>query len=83
MENRASIGRSIVTSHCYGQCVNPDTGEFEDYSEDLRGCYTPERATRQIRKLTQDKTVTINRVEQEKNYYKQDIETFIKHAERY
>lgn len=24
-----------------------------------------------------------NRVEHEKHYYKQDIETFIKHAERY
>lgn len=80
--NRRFIKRSVTLSACEGQRVNPATGEFEVYSDVLVGSYTPERATRVIRRLTGDQSVTVTHVEQETALYSMPIEKFIAAATR-
>lgn len=77
--NRRYIKRSVTVSHCVGQCVN-GFGEFVDYDSDLTGSYTPDRATRVLRRLTGDQSITIVDVVQETARYSMSIEDFIKHA---
>lgn len=77
------VGRNIPVSHCSGQRVNPNTKdppEFIDYSLDIYGCYTEQRATRFARRLTGDKTIVINNVEIENNYYAIPMAVFVEVA---
>lgn len=79
------VGRNVTISHCNGQRLNShdtDTVEFVDYSFDVYGCYTTERATRFARRITGDTSIVINNVEHETSYYCMDLETFIRYAER-
>lgn len=79
------VGRNVPVSHCSGQCINPnikDPPEWMDYSLDIFGCYTPERATRFARRLTGDKTIVINNVEITNTYYAIPMSTFVEVAER-
>lgn len=79
--NRKTIKRSVTITACNGQRVG-STGEFEDYTDVLVGGYTPERATRVLRRLHHDQTITIVNVEQETAKYSISIEDFIKYATR-
>lgn len=81
----AKVARSITVSHCTGQRLNPNTKgppDFIDFSYDVYGCYTPERATRYARRTFSDNTIVINNVEMETRNYATDVETFISVAER-
>ena len=77
----ASIGRRIKITECNGQRVN-EAGEFEDFHVTLFGSYTPERATRRLRREYHDTSITINQVEESSAYHKMDIEKFIAESER-
>lgn len=79
MVNRRKIMRSITFSACLGKRVN-EAGEFENYSCVLTGEYTPERATRTLRRLESDQSITIVNVDYDTKKYVMDIEDFVKHA---
>lgn len=80
------IGRNISISHCVGQRVNSnikDPPTFVDYSIDIYGCYTEQRATRFARRLTGDNTIVINHVEITTKYYAIPVNVFVDTAERF
>lgn len=79
--NRRYIKRSVTLSACTGQRVG-ELGDFEDYCDILVGEYTPERATRVLRRLHNDQTITILNVEHETGKYVMSIEDFIAYAKR-
>lgn len=80
---RQKVGRSVTITHCHGQRVSAkDPPEFEDFSFDVWGTYTEERATNYARRLFGDKTITINYVEHETRFYTASIQNFITVAER-
>ena len=74
-----SIGRRITITQCHGQRLT-GTGEFCDFFATLIGDYTPERATRALRREFKDSSITINAVERESAYYKMRLDEFIKAA---
>lgn len=78
LDYRKRIGRTVALSRCYGQMVV--NGEFFDVYEEIPGNYTPERATRKLRRELDDETITINHVEIEKHYYSMTLEDFMTHA---
>lgn len=80
MANR--IYRTITYTACNGQHLNTATGEFEDYCDVIIGDYTPARATRYLRRVAGDDSITINNVEQETKKYQMDVQTFIEYAEQ-
>ena len=79
------VGRNVTVSHCHGQRINtahsPD-GQWDDFSFDVYGVYTVERATRFARRITGDRTIVINNVEHETHYYAMELDRFVKTAER-
>lgn len=79
-----TIGRNVTVTHCNGQRVtNTREGPvFEDFSIDVYGCYTAERATTYVRRLVKDSSIVINNVEHETHHYKMKIQDFIKYGER-
>lgn len=77
----ASIGRRIKTTECNGQRLNA-SGEFENFTVTLFGSYTPERATRRLRRECHDASITINQVKETSTYHKMSIEKFIEESER-
>lgn len=79
--NRRYIKRSVTLSACTGQRIG-ELGEFEDYCDVLVGDYTPERATRVLRRLHGDQSITILNVEKETAKYAMTIEDFISNAQR-
>lgn len=79
IDYRRRIGRTIALSRCSGQMLKD--GEFFDVCEELPGRYTPERATRKLRRELGDETITINHVETETHYYSMPLEDFMIHAE--
>lgn len=79
IDYRQRIGRTIALSRCSGQMLKD--GEFFDVYEELPGRYTPERATRKLRRELGDVTITINHVETETHYYSMPLEDFMIHAE--
>lgn len=79
IDYRRRIGRTIALSRCSGQMLKD--GEFFDVYEELPGRYTPERATRKLRRELGDETITINHVETETHYYSMPLEDFMIHAE--
>lgn len=79
------IGRNVTVSHCYGQRINPDNpdaSEFVDYSIDIYGCFTEQRATRFARRVIGDRSIIINKVEFETHHYVMELAKFIDNAER-
>jgi len=82
VKGRSKVGRNISFSHCNGQRLVKETGEFVDYTIDILGNYTPERATRYAQRLEHDKTIIISNVEIEKHYYCMDMMKFIELSER-
>lgn len=76
------VGRNVSISHCYGQRLNKDNNEFEDFNFDVIGCYVEDRATLFARRLFSDKSIIITNVEIETHFYTMDLEVFIQHAER-
>lgn len=81
----AKVGRLVQITHCNGQRINPnnkDPIEFVDFSFDVYGTYTTGRATKFARKTFGDKSIVINNVEHDEEYYSMDIDTFINNAER-
>ena len=79
IDYRRRIGRTIALSRCSGQMLAD--GEFFDVYEELPGYFTPERATRKLRRELGDETITINNVEIETHYYSMPLEDFMIHAE--
>lgn len=79
IDYRKRIGRTIALSRCSGQMLKD--GEFFDVYEELPGRFTPERATRKLRRELNDESITINHVEIETHYYSMPIEDFMTHAE--
>lgn len=79
IDYRKRVGRTIALSKCSGQMLKD--GEFFDVYEELIGRYTPERATRKLRRELGDETITINHVETETHYYSMPIEDFMIHAD--
>lgn len=79
IDYRQRIGRTIALSRCSGQMVHD--GEFFDVCEELPGRYTPERATRKLRRELGDESITINHVEIESHYYSMKLEDFMTNAE--
>ena len=79
IDYRKRIGRTIALSRCSGQMLKD--GEFFDVYEELPGRFTPERATRKLRRELGDDTVTINHVEIETHYYSMTLEDFMIHAD--
>lgn len=79
IDYRKRIGRTIALSRCSGQMVRD--GEFFDVCEELPGRFTPERATRKLRRELNDESITINHVEIESHYYSMTLEEFMTHAE--
>lgn len=79
IDYRKRIGRTIALSRCSGKMLKD--GEFFDVYEELPGRFTPERATRKLRRELGDETITINHIEIEKHYYSMTLEDFITHAE--
>lgn len=79
IDYRRRIGRTIAFSRCSGQMLKD--GEFFDVYEELPGRYTPERATRKLRRELGNETITINHVETETHYYSMPLEDFMIHAE--
>ena len=79
IDYRRRIGRTIALSRCSWQMLKD--GEFFDVYEELPGRYTPERATRKLRRELGDETITINHVETETHYYSMPLEDFMIHAE--
>lgn len=77
----ASIGRRIEKSVCKG-VVLTDSCEFEAVEFILYGDYTPERATRKLRRDYRDNTITINEVVHQSAYHKMPIEKFELESER-
>ena len=79
IDYRKRIGRTIALSRCSGQKVHD--GEFFDVYEELPWRFTPERATRKLRRELNDESITINHVEIESHYYSMTLEEFMTHAE--
>lgn len=79
IDYRKRIGRTIALSRCSGQMLKD--GEFFDVCEELPGRFTPERATRKLRRELNDESITINHVEIESHYYSMTLEDFMTHAE--
>lgn len=79
------IGRNVTVTHCNGQRLNQTENnetEFVDFSFDIYGCYTPQRATKFARRKFGDNSIVINNVLHETNYYAMELTTFLKYAER-
>lgn len=76
----AKVGRNVVITCCDGQYVNPLTKEFKEAHFEILGSYTAERATRYLRRLTGDKSVTINCVNRIERYYSMPLNRFINQA---
>lgn len=76
-----SIGRRIVTTCCHGQMLD-NNGEFSDFTAQLVGDYSPERATRALRREYKDSTITINNVDKTSAYYKMRLDEFMRAAKR-
>lgn len=74
-----SIGRRIATTRCHGQILDTN-GEFSDFTAQLVGDYSAERATRALRREYKDSTITINNVEKTSTYYKMRLDEFMKAA---
>lgn len=81
LTNYRKVRRTVTLSACIGQRLS-ELGEFEDYQDILIGDYTPEKATRTLRRIHSDQTITIVRVEQETGTYEMKIEDFIETANR-
>ena len=77
---RNYIGRTITLTSCEGVTIR--NGSVESITETLVGDYSPERATRKLRKALNDPNVTISKVKKETNYYKMDVLEFVRRAER-
>lgn len=77
---RHYIGRRVVLSYCNGQRAAAN-GELSDFSEILIGDFSPERATRKLRKALCDSTITIFNVETKSDYYRMPLWDFIRQAE--
>lgn len=79
---RGKVGRNVSVSHCNGQRLNSNTGEFEDFSFSVFGVYLEDRATRYARRIFGDKTIIITNVVVETHYYSMTVDTFLALAER-
>lgn len=79
IDYRKRVGRTIALSRCSGQMLKD--GEFFDVYEELPGRFTPERATRKLRRELGDDTIVINHVEVETHYYSMTLEDFMIHAD--
>lgn len=77
---RHYIGRRVVLSYCNGQRA-AENGEYVDFSEVLIGDFTPDRATRKLRKALCDSSITIWNVETKSDYYRMPLWDFIRNAE--
>ena len=76
------IGRAFYWSNCIGQKYNYETEEFEDFSFQVLGNYTPQRATNYAHKKFKDSSIIILNVEIEKHYHKMTAEKFLQESER-
>lgn len=79
--NKNAIFRTVVTTLCNGQRQNPDTLEYEDFNDALIGEYTAKQATAALQRLWADRSIVVNNCEYERQRYRMDYKTFIKHAE--
>lgn len=77
---RHYIGRTITLTDCEGVTIR--NGSVEAIAETLVGDYSPERATRKLRKALKDPNVTISKTDKKTNYYKMDVLEFVRRAER-
>lgn len=76
--NRSVIGRTLTLSHCLG--IEVLGGQIEEYYRLLVGDYTPEKATRKLRKMECNESITIKTVEHETGYFTMDVYEFIQMA---
>lgn len=74
---KSTVTRRFTLSRCTGQRYNKTSREYEDYDATLIGRYTPERATRSIRRRSGDETVLILNVEEEQRTYSMSAEDFM------
>lgn len=75
-----SVSRTVVVTHCRGQCVNG--GVFLDLSAEMLGRYTLKRAQAKLRRELADPSITLNAVEYDEAYYTMPLDQFLKLATR-
>lgn len=80
MNYHKSVSRTVVVTHCHGQCVSD--GKFFDFSVELLGCYTMKRAQAKLRRDFADPSITLNAVEYDEAYYTMSLDQFMKLATR-
>ena len=73
------IVRTFAATGCVGQRVNA-LGQFEAFTDALEGLYTEAEATKKLRKIYDDETITINHVERDSHRYRLSAQDFIKYA---
>ncbi len=75
-----SIKRTVSMTACVGQCLNPVTGTFEDFTEVLEGLYARDAAQAHLRRTHHDDTIVVASVEQDVHVYVLSGEDFLKYA---
>lgn len=69
------ITKTVRVSRCYGQFVRNE--EFFDYYNELPGFVGLLKATRKLRRMDKDPTISINRVEHYECIYSMPLDKFI------
>lgn len=77
---RKGIGRSVTLTYCTGSRVDREEQTMVDFACVWVGKVTCEQATRRLRKVTGDDTLTIYKAEQDTDYYSIPLETFVRLA---
>lgn len=79
----AKIGRNVVITYANGVRVNrPIDDQFVDCKFRILGKYSPDRATRYLRRLTGDRTITINTCDYTCDYYQMPLAQFMTFAHK-
>ena len=74
------VNRTVKLSKCYGQQVT-EYGDFADFYSELEGFYSPQKATRKLRRMFGNQSITINRVEHYECAYRMGTPEFLTYAQ--
>ncbi len=75
------IKKKVYITRCIGKRVD-ENGEFIEAAFNLNGRFTAITATKKLRRMQSDPSITINKVMETQEVYKMSIEDFIAHAEK-
>lgn len=75
------VKKKIYVTECNGQKVD-ENGEFVNVHYELNGRFTVITATKKLRRMNDDPSITINHVKETQETYRMELSKFIENAEK-